>query len=97
MTSNHAPPRRWRLLAAGCAAAAALCGALGAAALSALASITRMPQRDRPYGWLTDRLLDAAGQGLLILAAAAALLALVAWAVSIGSVRRHRRSQPPGG
>lgn len=97
MTSSHAPPRPWRLLAAGCAAAAALCGALGAAALSAVAMIVHVPQRDRPYGWLTDRLLEASGQGLLILAAAAALTALVALAVPLGSVRRRRRTHPSDG
>lgn len=97
MASSDAPPRRWRLLAAGCAAAAAVFGALGAAALSALASIARLPQRDRPYGWLTDRLLEASGQGLLILAAATALIALVALAVSLGSVRRRRRAHPADG
>lgn len=81
MASNDAASRRWRLIAGLSAASAAALAALGWAAPFALASLVTLPQRDRPYGWLTDRLLLAAGHGLLILAALVASIAVIAWLV----------------
>lgn len=54
-----------------------LCSALAGAALVLLPSLYDLPQRDRPYGWLTDRL--AVGGGWMLLGLAA-LLAVALYA-----------------
>ncbi len=53
-----------------------LCSALVGAALVLLPGLYDLPQRDRPYGWLTDRLAVGGGWMLLGLAALFALLAV---------------------
>lgn len=84
--SSDASSLRWRATAGWCAAAAAVLALLGLAAQCALwwfaRSPSTLPQRDRPYGWLTDRLLQVTGHGLLmsaVLAAVAALFAAIVW------------------
>lgn len=55
--------------------APSLCCALFGAVLVRLPTLYDLPQRDRPYGWLTDRLAVGGGWMLLGLAALFALLA----------------------
>ncbi|MFD0726232.1 hypothetical protein [Lysobacter brunescens] len=69
--------------------APSVCSALAGTALVLLPGLYALPQRDRPYGWLTDRL--AAGGGWLLLGAAA-LFALLAIALFV-----HARRVATGG
>ena len=64
------------------------------AAVFALSSISEIPQRDRAYGWVTDRVLQVAGHGLLMLAV---LLALGAVIAGIAWVTARKRARPSGG
>lgn len=93
MASSDACSRGLRTAAGWCAAVAVVLTALGTASQFALwrlaLSPSALPQRDRPYGWLTDRLLQATAHGLFmlaVLAAVAALIAGIAWRM------RRRRS-----
>lgn len=66
-----------------------LCSAVVGAVLILLPGLYGLPQRDRPYGWLTDRL--AVGSGWLLLGASA-LFALLAIALFV-----HARRIATGG
>lgn len=56
--------------------APSLCCAVLGVLLVRLPGLYDLPQRDRPYGWLTDRLAVGGGWMLLVLAALFALLAV---------------------
>lgn len=56
--------------------APSLCSAVLGAALIRLPTLYNVPQRDRPYGWFTDRLAVGGGWMLLGLAVLFALLAI---------------------
>ena len=86
--------RRWGLATAWCAGAAATLFVLGLLPSFALSALGELPQRGRPYGWLTDRLLQVAGHGLLMLAVLAALAAVIS-GIAWSAARKHPR--PPGG
>ncbi len=60
--------------------APSLCCSLLGTALIWLPTLYAVPQRDRPYGWFTDRLAVGGGWMLLGLAALFALLAVVLFA-----------------
>ena len=66
-----------------------LCSAVVGAVLILLPGLYGLPQRDRPYGWLTDRL--AVGSGWLLLGASL-LFALLAIALFV-----HARRIATGG
>lgn len=72
-------------------APAMVCGFAGAALL-ALPLMERLPQRDRPFGWLLDPLAMFGGYGLL---AIAAIFALFAYAL-FAKARRIRRKDAGG-
>lgn len=57
-----------------------LCSALIGTALVLLPGLYVLPQQDRPYGWLTDRLAVGGGWMLLGLAVLFALLAIALFA-----------------
>lgn len=67
--------------------APSLCCAVLGMLLVRLPGLHDLPQRDRPYGWLTDRLAVGGGGMLLGLAALFALLAVALF------VRAHRIKQ----
>lgn len=80
--------RRWRRLAWWLGVAPATACALIAAALLALPLMERLPQQDRPYGWLLDPLATIGGYGL---AAMAALFGLLTFAMFAKARRIGRR------
>jgi hypothetical protein len=49
-----------------------------------------LPQQDRPYGWLLDRVAPVAGIGLLV---TSAIFAAIAWSI----FAHARRGQASGG
>lgn len=56
--------------------APSLCFALVGVGLLRLPGLSMLPQRDRPYGWLTDRLAVGGGWTMLALAVLFGLLAI---------------------
>ncbi|MBX3713815.1 MAG: hypothetical protein KF800_17790 [Lysobacter sp.] len=69
--------------------APSLCFALVGIGLLRLPGLYDLPQRDRAYGWLTDRLAVGGGWTLLALAALFGLLAIALFV--------HARRAPSGG
>jgi hypothetical protein len=94
-TSIGEPQRVRRLRLAGwwLGALPALLCALSGTALLLLPLLERLPQADRPYGWLLDRLAQAGGYGLLVLAALFAALA----AALFLNARKAQRASASGG
>lgn len=84
--------RRWRRMGWWLGVAPAMACALIAAALLALPLVERLPQQDRPYGWLLDPLAAIGGYGL---SAMAALFGLLAYAI-FAKARRIGRSDAGG-
>lgn len=76
-------------------APAALC-ALIAAALLALPRLERLPQQDRPYGWLLDPLAMVGGYGLAAIAAIFGAFAFALFANARRVERGDAGEQPSG-
>lgn len=85
--------RRLRLTGWWLGALPALLCALSGTALLLLPQLQRLPQADRPYGWLLDRLAQAGGYGLLMLAGLFAMVAIMLFL----KARKARQSSASGG
>lgn len=95
--SEHRSEARLRLarrLAWWLGVAPSLCSAVLGMWLVRLPGLYDLPQRDRPYGWLTDRLAVGGGGMLLVLAG---LFALLAVALFVRARRIERGGQATGG
>jgi hypothetical protein len=89
-TSDREAAHRLRCLGVWLGIVPAVLCAIPGIGLLLLPMLERLPQQDRPYGWLFDRLAPVVGSGLLVAALAFAALASALFA-------RARRTQPPGG